>query len=189
MRMNALVSESRPRWRGSRTHRPARAPRPCRRHAPGMLRRAFEEKRHRHLQDMGNLLQAAGADAVGALLVFLHLLEGEAERVAELLLAHAQHHPTHAHPRAHVLVDRIGRLLSHNDLLCDYSWSVMSQITPPSAIRDLPAIDITPSKTSENCLYVFSRFRMVVTSISLRGMATRCRTTCAGHTNTVATQR
>jgi hypothetical protein len=42
-----------------------------------LLRRgAFEEKRHRHLQDLRDLLQSARANAVGALLVLLHLLEG-----------------------------------------------------------------------------------------------------------------
>ena len=40
------------------------------------LRGAFEEKRHRDLQNVGHLLQPAGADAVCAFFVFLHLLEG-----------------------------------------------------------------------------------------------------------------
>jgi hypothetical protein len=35
-----------------------------------------------HLKDMGDLLQPAGPDAVGAVLVFLHLLEGEAAKAA-----------------------------------------------------------------------------------------------------------
>ena len=78
------------------------------------MRRAFEEKRNRHLQNIGDLLQAAGADAVGAFLVFLHLLEGQAEGVAEFFLTHAQHHPTHAHARADMLVDRIGVFLAIN---------------------------------------------------------------------------
>src|SRR5450830_184063 len=65
-----------------------------------------------------HLLQPARTDAVGALLVFLHLLKGQAEGVAELFLTHAQHHPPHAHARAHMLIDRIGYLLSHNDPLC-----------------------------------------------------------------------
>ena len=81
------------------------------------VRRAVEEERHRHLQDVRDLLQPARADPVRALLVFLHLLEGQAERVAELFLAHAQHHPAHPHPRAHVLVGRIGRLLRHHVVL------------------------------------------------------------------------
>jgi hypothetical protein len=38
---------------------------------------------------VGDLLQPAGPDAVGAFLVFLHLLEGEAERIAQFRLASA----------------------------------------------------------------------------------------------------
>jgi hypothetical protein len=36
---------------------------------------------------MGHLLQPARPDAVGAILVFLHLLVGDAERIGQLLLA------------------------------------------------------------------------------------------------------
>ena len=65
------------------------------------------------------MLQAAGADAVGALLVFLHLLERQAEGVAKLLLAHAQHHPAHADACANMLIGRIG------NFLCDH-WGCFS---------------------------------------------------------------
>jgi hypothetical protein len=37
---------------------------------------------------VGDLLQPTRSDAVGALLVFLHLLEGETEPIGQLLLAH-----------------------------------------------------------------------------------------------------
>jgi hypothetical protein len=80
---------------------------------PRLMRRALKEKRHRDLQDVRDVLQSTRADAIGALLVFLHLLEREAKRVAELPLAHAKHHPPHAHPAANVLVDEIGGLLGH----------------------------------------------------------------------------
>src|SRR5215831_7317899 len=53
------------------------------------FRRALEEERYRHLQNVGDLLQPAGPDAVGAFLVFLHLMEGEAERIAQFRLASA----------------------------------------------------------------------------------------------------
>src|SRR5262249_30790963 len=43
-----------------------------------------------------------------ALLVFLDLLEGQTERLAELLLAHAQHDAAHAHPAANIFVNRVG---------------------------------------------------------------------------------
>ena len=55
----------------------------------------------------GDVLQAARADPVGALLVFLDLLERDAEMLAELLLAHPQHHATQTNPTADMDVDRI----------------------------------------------------------------------------------
>ena len=39
-----------------------------------------QEERYRNLQNVGDLLQPARSDAVSALLLFLYLLEGEAER-------------------------------------------------------------------------------------------------------------
>src|ERR1044072_1573864 len=65
---------------------------------------AFEEKRDRNAKDKRDLLKPARADAVGALLVFLHLLECQAEPIGELLLAHAKHHSAHADTRPHMLV-------------------------------------------------------------------------------------
>jgi hypothetical protein len=67
--------------------------------------RALEEERYWNLQNVGDLLQPARSDAVSALLVFLHLLEREAERIAQFSLAHCKHHAAHAHPAADVLVD------------------------------------------------------------------------------------
>jgi hypothetical protein len=60
-------------------------------------RRTFEEKRDRHLKDLGDVLQAAGADAIGPFLVFLDLLERQPEGVPEIALAHIEHEPPHAH--------------------------------------------------------------------------------------------
>ena len=81
-------------------------------------RRAVEEERDRDLQDVGNLLQPAGTDPIGALLVFLDLLERQAERIPKLLLAHAEHHSAHSDPAPHMFVDGVGSLLGHNALLC-----------------------------------------------------------------------
>ena len=64
-----------------------------------------------------DLLQPARADPVRALFVFLHLLECQTERVAELLLTHPEHHAAHPYTSAHVLVGGIGRLLSHHVVL------------------------------------------------------------------------
>jgi hypothetical protein len=66
----------------------------CVRRGCGRRRRshALEEERYWHLKNVGDLLQSAGPDAVGAFLVFLHLLEGEAECGTQRLLAHCKHH-------------------------------------------------------------------------------------------------
>jgi hypothetical protein len=56
------------------------------------------------------VLQPAGADPVGALFVFLDLLERQPERVPELLLAHAQHHPPHPNACADMFIGRVWRL-------------------------------------------------------------------------------
>src|SRR5262245_60157056 len=69
--------------------------------------RILEEERYGHGQDARDMLQAARANAIGALLVFLDLLEGDPEMLAELFLAHAQHHAAQANPTADVSIDRI----------------------------------------------------------------------------------
>jgi hypothetical protein len=76
-------------------------------------RRTFEEKRDRHLQNLGYLLQAAGAHAVPSFLVFLDLLECQPEGVPEIGLAHIEHEPPTAHATANMLVDRIGSAAGH----------------------------------------------------------------------------
>jgi hypothetical protein len=58
-----------------------------------------------------NVLQTAGADAVGALFIFLDLLEGDAQRFAQLFLTHAEHGPAKPDPAADMDVDRIGFFL------------------------------------------------------------------------------
>src|SRR5436305_4810698 len=76
-------------------------------------RTALEQKRDRDLEDLGDLLDAAGADPVGAFLVFLNLLEGETQGFAELFLAHAEHDAAHAHATADIFVNRVGRFDRH----------------------------------------------------------------------------
>src|SRR5208283_5053349 len=82
--------------------------------------RAFEKERYRDLEDLCDLLKATSADAVSALLVFLHLLKCQAEGVAELLLAHPKHHATHTHPAADMLVDRVWCLFGHHRNVSPY---------------------------------------------------------------------
>jgi hypothetical protein len=47
-------------------------------------RPSLEEERNRHLKDLGNMPQAAGADAIGALLVFPDLLKCQAKGVGNI---------------------------------------------------------------------------------------------------------
>jgi hypothetical protein len=77
-------------------------------------RSAFEEEAGRNLKNTRNLLQPACADTVASLLVFLHLLKGQAEPSCKLLLAHFQHETPHANPRADMHVNRTGRLFSNH---------------------------------------------------------------------------
>ena len=60
---------------------------------------------------------ACRTNPVCPLFVFLHLLERQAKGVSEVRLAHIEHHPAHAHPTAHMLIDRVRRLLAHNSVL------------------------------------------------------------------------
>ena len=67
-------------------------------------------------RNVGDLLQPARSDAVGAVLVFLHLLEGESERIAQFRLAHCKHLAAHAHAAADVLVGGVRGLLRGNGI-------------------------------------------------------------------------
>jgi uncharacterized protein YjiS (DUF1127 family) len=84
--------------RGSFSRHPSRWPNARR------GRRALEEKRNRHLKDLGYVLQSAGADAVETLLVFLNLLEYQPEGVRDIGLAHIEYEPPHAQTAADMLV-------------------------------------------------------------------------------------
>src|SRR6266851_10112089 len=92
-------------------------------------RRALEEEWDRRLQGMANLLQSARADPVSALLVFLHLLEGDAERIAQPRLTHVQHHTAHTHATANMLVYRIGRFSTSHRLLSQESEHRSNHLT------------------------------------------------------------
>ena len=50
--------------------------------------RAFKEEWDRHLQDTSRFLQPTGTNPIGALLVFLYLLEGDAQSIGQFALAH-----------------------------------------------------------------------------------------------------
>ena len=59
-----------------------------------------------HGKHQAEFAKLGRADAIDATLVFLHLLEHEPDRGAELLLAHAQVHPAQSDARADVRIDR-----------------------------------------------------------------------------------
>jgi hypothetical protein len=56
---------------------------------------------------MGQLMKAAGADPVGALLVLLDLLERQSQSIRQLHLAEAEHQSTHADTATDMLVYRV----------------------------------------------------------------------------------
>ena len=82
---------------------------------------ALEEKRGIGLQRAGDLHHAAAADTVGALLVFLHLLECEPELVAEPFLSLAQREPAAADAQADMAVRRVGGPFADNSGFCHLS--------------------------------------------------------------------
>jgi hypothetical protein len=69
-----------------------------------------------HVEHLGNPEQPAGGDAVRAPLVFLNLLERDAESVAQLALAQSALQPQSAHTFGDLGVDRIAAALSHRIL-------------------------------------------------------------------------
>ena len=79
----------------------------------GRIAHAFIKEIHRHIEDARHFVKAAGADAIDAFLVFLDLLKGEAEQIAQLFLTHSNQHAPDAHAIADLNVDGIGLLLWH----------------------------------------------------------------------------
>ena len=81
------------------------------------------------LQHAGDVLQAAGTDAVGALLVFLNLLEGDAEVLTELFLTHPEHHAAQSNPAPDVDIDRVWLLLVRHSSAASLSPDVRKTLT------------------------------------------------------------
>ena len=65
-------------------------------------------------------MQPAGADPIGASLVFLHLLKGQSDRLAEFFLAQAEHVAAEPDARADMDIDRV--------------WLVALSATRPSGL-------------------------------------------------------
>jgi len=62
---------------------------------------------------MGDVQQTTGTDSIGASLVFLHLLERKAKRLAKLPLTHAERVPTRPYAARDIFVSRAGAPLAH----------------------------------------------------------------------------
>jgi hypothetical protein len=90
----------------------ARPPSPVS-HPPGAPSKKYEAGTSSTPAD---LLQSAGADAVHTLLIFLNLLEGEAQVTAEDLLRHVDLNPPHTDAPADMDIDRIRGLCRHLEL-------------------------------------------------------------------------
>jgi hypothetical protein len=78
-----------------------------------LTRSSVEEERHRHLKDLGYVLQSAGANAVSSLLIFLNLLERQSKRVRKIGLAHFEHQTAHPHAAADMPVDGVKNASRH----------------------------------------------------------------------------
>jgi hypothetical protein len=74
-----------------------------------LIRRAHAvvEEIDRHTQNARNLEQPPGADPVDAFFVFLHLLKSESQKIAQLLLTHADQHAPYAHAIADLYINRV----------------------------------------------------------------------------------
>jgi hypothetical protein len=78
-----------------------------------LTRHSVEEERNRHSKDLGYVLQPAGANAVGSLLIFLNLLERQSKRVRKIGLAHFEHQAAHPHAAADMPVDGVKNASRH----------------------------------------------------------------------------
>src|SRR5207302_7865598 len=74
---------------------------------------ALEERADVDAENRGDLIKPAAAHPVGAVLVFLHLLEAHPELVAQIGLRHLSAQPMDADVAANDLVDLLRPLLQH----------------------------------------------------------------------------
>ncbi|CUX09649.1 hypothetical protein AGR7B_Cc10313 [Agrobacterium deltaense RV3] len=79
----------------------------------------FEKKGNGHIKDRGNILEAAGANAVRAFFILLDLLKGNSETFTQLLLAHSEHGSAKANSASDMNVDgvRLFLILGHHAVL------------------------------------------------------------------------
>src|SRR6516162_9469903 len=91
-------------------------------------------------------MQATGPDSIGAPLVFLNLLKGQADRFTELFLAQTEHVAAQSHSRADMDIDRV-RLVA------------LSATRPPGLLlhRHLLSIALTQGGVTEVIAYTIVR--------------------------------
>jgi hypothetical protein len=68
---------------------------------------AVEEKCDRDAEGLGDRIELGGANAIGATLVFLNLLEGQAKSVSQLILTKADQLAPQSHPTADMYIDGV----------------------------------------------------------------------------------
>jgi hypothetical protein len=68
----------------------------------------LEKENQGDLQSVGDVIEAIGSDPVGAVLIVLDLLAGNAECVGQFLLRHAEQQSAQPHAGADMRVDRVG---------------------------------------------------------------------------------
>src|SRR5580693_1071183 len=91
-----------------------------------------EEEGDRNVQHATEIMQPAGADPIGAALVFLDLLKGQSDRLPKLFLAEAEHVSAEPHAGADMDIDRV-RLVAFSAtrapelLLHRHRWSTKAK--------------------------------------------------------------
>jgi hypothetical protein len=78
----------------------------------------LEKENQGDLQSVRDVIEATGSDAVGAVLIVLELLTGNAECVGQLLLRHAEQQSAHPQAGADMRVDGVGGSVREHDNLC-----------------------------------------------------------------------
>jgi hypothetical protein len=83
----------------------------------GCVGQALEEEGYRHAKDLAQLLQAARADTVRTLLVFLNLLKCQPKRVCDFFLALVEHKAPHTQAPANMRIGRMDPVHDHRQVL------------------------------------------------------------------------
>jgi hypothetical protein len=112
-----------------------------------LVRCALKEKPDWYLENAGDLLKAAGPNAIGAFFVFLNLLEGQSQASAKFRLAERQHLAAHPHLTADMAVYGVRGLFPHSFTLRRGAGlgklSGSSQVDEDSAVGEYLRFEMT----------------------------------------------